>query len=80
LVFVLKIVCKKPETVSHGFSSTDNERELAWRRRKEKGDDFCLIKREKKKINFQNSIQKDRYIRTRESRIKNESSRVSVDT
>jgi hypothetical protein len=41
--------------------TTDNERELAWRRKKKKESDFCLMKRgEKKKMNFQNSIQKDR--------------------
>jgi hypothetical protein len=40
--------------------TTDNEREVAWRRKKKKESDFCLMKREKKKINFQNSIQKDR--------------------
>jgi hypothetical protein len=36
--------------------TTDNERE----KKKKKESDFCLMKREKKKINFQNSIQKDR--------------------
>jgi hypothetical protein len=29
--------------------------------KKKKESDFCLMEREKKKINFQNSIQKDRY-------------------
>jgi hypothetical protein len=29
-------------------------------RKKKKESDFCLMEREKKKINFQNSIQKDR--------------------
>jgi hypothetical protein len=40
--------------------TTDHERELAWRRKKKKESDFCLMEREKEKINFQNSIQKDR--------------------
>jgi hypothetical protein len=30
--------------------------------KKKKENDFCLMKREKKKFNFQNSIQKDRYV------------------
>jgi hypothetical protein len=29
--------------------------------KKKKESDFCMMEREKKKINFQNSIQKDRY-------------------
>jgi hypothetical protein len=32
--------------------TTDNERELAWRRKKKKESDFCLMAKEKEKKNF----------------------------
>jgi hypothetical protein len=48
------IPSQKPRRFNRPIPGLENEK-------KKKESDFCLMEREMKKINFQNSIQKDRY-------------------